>query len=154
MHVLGKKASLFIGPIFIFTTDAASHHRFCVCAGNDLAMGASFSNANTTGAPFSNGNPATTCGCSPAGASSSSCINGCRSDFYVVTTLGPGTIQALACSDAALTTFDPRIYVWEGNSTDCTTFKCVGGAGACAARRSHRALSISRSLSNSRCRSF
>jgi hypothetical protein len=96
-------------------------------------MGGSFS-GNTTGAPFSNGNPAATCGLGPGPGS---CINGCRSDFYRITTHGSsGTIQALACRDAAATAaFYPRIYVWEGNSTVCSTFSCVNGTGTCAAAR-------------------
>jgi hypothetical protein len=84
-------------------------------------MGGDFS-SDTTGAPFSVGNPTTLCG-----PGASRCINGCRSDFYRVTG-GFGGIQATTCGDAAATSFNSKIYVWEGNSTDCSTFSCVNGA--------------------------
>jgi hypothetical protein len=103
----------------VFT--AAAEHLIVASLVERSSMGGSFS-GNTTGAPFSNGNPAATCGLGPG---SGSCINGCRSDFYRITTHGSGTIQALACRDAAATAaFYPRIYVWEGNSTAARASVC------------------------------
>jgi hypothetical protein len=91
-------------------------------------MGAEFS-GDTTGAPLSTGNPTTMCG------SGTSCINGCRSDFYRVTGGAGGRIQATTCRDAATTTFDSRIYVWQGSSAVCSTFSCINGTGTYQAQR-------------------
>jgi hypothetical protein len=103
----------------------------CVCFFAFGAMGANFS-GDTGLSPLSGGNPATTCG------AETSCINGCRSDFYRVT--AAGLIDAQTCTDAAQTSFIPRMYLWEGSSSVCSTFSCISGtriatSGACVSDR-------------------
>jgi hypothetical protein len=73
---------------------------------------------DTTGAPLSDGNPATSCG------GLLTCINGCRSRFYKVT---GGTINdnisAYTCGHA---NFAQRLYAWKSSGSGCSTFTCAG----------------------------
>jgi hypothetical protein len=91
-------------------------------------MGNSFS-GDTGLSPLSGGNPTPICGFE------TSCINGCRSDFYRVSA-GLGVIEFQTCAEAAETSFNPRMYLWEGSSSDCSTFSCA--SGTCIAKRGAR----------------
>jgi hypothetical protein len=68
---------------------------------------------DTTNAPVPLGNPTTSC------ASSSRCINGCRSLFYTVVGTG-GQMGASPCDPS--TNFSPEVHLWEGST--CYNFKC------------------------------